>query len=271
MRLRVFLFAVLFLSATFAYSFQEVKTLNLPADGIKKLEIDCGAGFLKVRGNEALNEIRVEAEIIVKGKSEKKAKDFIKKYIELFLDKRGNRAVLVSKIKPFHSLFSFRQRVINVTVDVPKNMPLDIDDGSGSISIENINGNIDVDDGSGSMSIEDVEGEIVIDDGSGGLSIEDITGNVEIEDGSGEIELQNVAGNVEIEDGSGKINAREIAGDVSIDDSSGSMYLFDIHGEVVVSDGSGSINIDGVDKDVIIKRDGTGSVKIKNVKGKVIK
>jgi len=38
---------------------------------------------------------------------------------------------------------------------------------------------------------------------------------------------------------------------------------------VTVRDGSGSITIDGVEKDVYIPSDGSGSVRVNNVKGKV--
>jgi len=45
----------------------------------------------------------------------------------------------------------------------------------------------------------------------------------------------------------------------------------DVLGDVTIIDGSGSIRVNGVEKDVIIKRDGSGSVNIANVKGKVVK
>jgi len=271
MRLRIFVLILFLFSAVSAFSFEEVKTLSLKADGIEKLVIECGSGFLEVRGNEALDTFKVKAEIIVKGKSEDKAKEFIKKYVELYLEKRGNRAVLVSKFKPYRSLFSFRKRVINLTVDVPQHISLNIDDGSGSMIVENIRGDMEIDDGSGSTSLKDIEGEIIIDDGSGEIDIEDVVGTVRIDDGSGDVEIIKVTGDVEIDDGSGDIEARDIDGNVEVDDSSGSMYLVNIQGDVVVSDSSGSINIDGVEKDVTIKRDSSGKVNIKNVRGKVIK
>jgi len=253
MRFKVLLSTMILLIASYAFSFEEVRNLNLSAEGIEKLEIDCGAGFLEVRGSEGLKEMQVTAEIIVKGLSEKKTIEYIQEKVELSLEKRGKRAALISKFKSSFSFFSFRERVINLTVNMPKNMSLYIDDGSGYMMIENIEGEIEIDDGSGEIRVEKIKGNMIIDDGSGEIDLKDIWGDVSIEDGSGEVEV------------------KEIQGDVSIDDSSGSIYVEDVQGGVIVSDGSGSINIDGVGKDVVIKRDGSGSVNISNVKGRVIK
>jgi len=272
MRSRVFLVGVVFLSATFAFSYQEVKELNLPAEGIKELKIRCGAGSLEVVGREDLQEIQVTAEIAVKGEREEKAKKFIRERMKLSLDKIGEKAVLVSKFKqPQPILFSFREKLINLTVNVPKNMSLNIDDGSGWMRIENIAGNVDIDDGSGSIKIVNVTGELHLEDGSGEIRAEKIEGDMVIDDGSGGIALRDISGDVKIDDGSGNIEMKGILGSVSVVDGSGSIYAGDVQGDVEVSDGSGSINIDGVERDVTIKRDGGGGVNIKNVKGRIAK
>lgn len=233
MKFKILFLTLLFISACMAFSFQDVKELSLSAQGIEMLEINCGSGFLKVIGYEGRNEIEVEAEIIVQGKKESSSEEFIRKYVELSLEKRGRRAVLTSDIKDFPKFFSFGNTVINLTVSIPKNMGLDINDGSGSIRVENIAGNVSVDDGSGSMAIENVEGSVRIDDGSGSIEVDDVRGDVEVDDGSGSISIRNIGGSV------------------------------------TVRDGSGSIYINGVEKDVYIPSEGSGGLRISNVKGTV--
>jgi len=272
MRLRIFLLGLIFLSANLAFSYQDVRELSLPAEGIKKLEIRCGAGFLEVRGREDLQEIEVMAEIKVSGLREEKAQKLINEKVRLSLEKKGEKAVLLSKFhEPVSVFFSFREKLINLTVNVPKNMPLSIDDGSGWVRIENIAGEVEIDDGSGSIRIEDITGKVEIDDGSGEIQVEKIEGALEIDDGSGEIEMKSISGDVFIDDGSGDIEMKGILGSVSIVDGSGSIYVEDVQGDVEVSDGSGSINIDGVERNVTIKRAGSGSVNIRNVKGNIYK
>jgi len=251
MKFKIIFVALFFLCVSFTFAYEDVRNLSLSAKGIDELEIDCGSGFLKVNGQKGLTEIKVEAEIVLEGKSEKSAEEFIQKYLKLSLKKRGSRAVLISGFESYRSLFSFSNKLINLTVSIPAEMDLDVDDGSGSISIE------------------DIAGALKIDDGSGSMEIVNIKGNVDVDDGSGEIELEKITGDVSVDDGSGEILVEGVSGDVSVDDGSGSIIIRNIGGNVTVRDGSGSITIDGVEKDVYIPSDGSGSVRVNNVKGKV--
>ena len=215
MKFKILFLATLFLSACIAFPFEEAKELSLSAQGIETLEINCGSGFLKVTGYEGRNKIEVEAEIEVEGRRESDAEEFIRKYVELSLEKKGSRAVLISNFKDFPKFFSLGNTVINLTVSIPRNLDLDINDGSGSIRVENIAGNVSVDDGSGSMEIENVEGSVRIDDGSGTIEVNGIGRNVEVNDGSGSIYIDGVEGDVIIkDDGSGSIRIQNVKGKV---------------------------------------------------------
>ncbi len=229
-------FLVLFVfCVALVFSFEKTEHLSLSADGIEKLVVDCGSGFLYVAGEDSLRSVEVEAEIIVKGKSERDIEDYVKDYVKLELKKQGSKAILTSMFKNKFPNINFRTRVINLTVRVPKNLDLEVDDGSGEVKIIQIDGNIQIDDGSGEITVRDIQGDVEVDDGSGTVDISHVTGSVTVDDGSGTIEVNDIGENVK------------------------------------VSDGSGSIYIDGVGGDVIIKDDGSGSVNIQNVKGKVIK
>jgi len=247
----VIIFILILVFATSVFADEKSQNLTIAAAGISLLDIDCGSGFLKVTGKEGLSNIEVQAEIIVKGMSAQKTEKFIQDKLVLSLEKRGQKAYLVSKFKSYVSLFSLGTKAINLTVFVPKSIELKVDDGSGETSIANIQGNINIDDGSGKTTIMDVQGDLNVDDGSGDLTLQDIKGNIEIEDGSGDIRLEEIQGEVIIEDGSGSIHVQGALGDV------------------IISDGSGSINVDNVEKDVVIKRAGSGGVTITNVKGQV--
>jgi hypothetical protein len=232
MRSKFLLVTLTVLCTTAALSFEKVKDLRLNAEGIRKFEIECTSGFFKVKGDSSLKAIEVSAEIIRKGKSDKEADEYIRDNVILKLERKGDKAILVSKFTK--KLFS-GNRAINLTVNVPKNISLDVKDSSGE------------------MSIQDIIGDIYVDDGSGGIKIE------------------NIQGNVKIEDGSGTLSVRDVKGDFSVDDGSGTIDVRGISGTVVVDDGSGSIRIENVGGDVHIKDDGSGSLSIRDVKGKVIK
>ncbi len=199
MKTKVLFTILFFLCLTFSYSHQDVKNLTLPAGGIDKLEIDCGAGFLKVNGiKEGIGNIEVEAEIVLRGMSQSRAEDFIKRNVKLSLKKVGSKAVLISKFdNSFSSIFAFKEKLINLTVKMPEVMDLNIDDGSGDIDFEDIHGSISIDDNSGSIDIRDVLGDVTIIDGSGSIRVNGVEKDVIIKrDGSGSVNISNVKGRV---------------------------------------------------------------------------
>jgi len=216
------------------------KQLTLDAKSIELLEVDCGAGFLKVTGMQNATEIKVQAEIFVSDIDRDRAEEFLEKTLRLYLERDGEDAILKSgfdyRDSFWEKLFDDHPNTrIDLTVQVPRKIDLKIDDGSGFTVIENIDGSVKMDDGSGETTIRGITGEVWIDDGSGELHISDVGGDVEIDDGSGEITVRDVQGNVRVDDG------------------------------------SGSIKISGVAKDVIIEDDGSGHVKISDVKGKIVR
>lgn len=230
MRSKFLFIALVILCTTAALTFEKVKDLSLDAEGIQKLKIECGSGFLKVTGKES-RVIEVRAEIIRRGKDDKDADEYIQNNVILKLEREGSQAVLISKFK--NKLFT-GSRVINLTVNVPENIDIDVNDGSGEISIQNITGDIDVDDGSGTIAIDDIRGNVKIDDGSGTLSVRKVEGNVSIDDGSGTIDVAGVSGTVIVDDGSGSIRIEGVGGDVHIkDDGSGSLSIRDVKGKVI--------------------------------------
>lgn len=273
--LTIVLFAALIFFSPAHADYSETRNLSISAEDIKRLEIDCGAGFLKITGIEGLKEIEVEAEIIIDAINKKKAKNYIRDNARLDLKAKGSKAILESYFKDsdffLSNLFSSKSARIDLIVRIPKTMVVDIEDGSGFIHIRDIDNDITIDDGSGDVSVENILGNLDMNDGSGGIELEYITGDVDIEDASGEIEAFDVDGDLAIEDGSGSIRVKDVSGNVKIDDGSGDITIRNVSGSVIVDDGSGDIRINYVGKDVRIIDDGSGDCDISHVEGKVIR
>ena len=235
-------------------AFETTKTLELNAQGIRRLDIRSGAGSLTVTGREGLAAIEVKAEVVAPHTRDKDAEEFLRDRVDLTLEKRGDVAVLVGRIREERRIFHFDDGArIDLTVMVPKALALDIDDGSGGIVVEDLAAGLRVEDGSGEIRVSRVAGEVMIEDGSGDIAVENIEGSLEIDDGSGGIEVSDVTGNVSVDDGSGEIVIRRIGGTVTVDD------------------GSGGIDIDDVEKDIRLIDVGSGSVRISGEKGRVIR
>jgi hypothetical protein len=249
MKSAALLFLALLPAVVFAGTYRETRTLELRAGGVQVLSVRCGAGGLPLKGIEGTDIIHVFAEIESEGTDKEEFQLLVDKLIQLDLRREYDQVLLFSNalIPPLTNI----EIRIHLNIQVPVNMNVRIIDGSGSIDITNIIGNLS------------------IDDDSGAINAENITGPVLIEDGSGDIEIEDVQGKLEIVDGSGQIVIRHVTGDVTIKDASGGIEVNDIGGSVTVSDGSGSIDIYRVKKNVFIREAGSGEIDIDGVQGKV--
>lgn len=220
--------------------FKEKKQLSLNASGLKNLEIDATAGFLIVTGSD-VSQIEVTADI-----------ETFNDRFKLSLEAKGDTAVLKADLGKSHSFnWGDNHPKIDLTVKVPMDINLIIDDGSGSITISKV------------KSISK------LDDGSGSIKISEVGGNVNIEDGSGSLDIRNIQGNVEIDDGSGSIIAEKITGYLKVEDGSGSMGITDVGGLVTIDDGSGNINLSNLRNGLTIIEEGSGGLKMNDIKGPV--
>lgn len=213
--------------------YEETRDLTLDANGIVTVVIEAGAGSLEVRGSADARSISVTAYIHVPAK-EAKALRIIESDMVLKLERDGDSAVLHGYFE--HSGWNWGDSPsIRLDVEVPGRVGLDIEDGSGS------------------------------------MRIWDVSGDIKIDDGSGSLQMSNVGGDIEIEDGSGSVSIEGVGGDISINDGSGSITIKDVRGSVVVDDGSGSINVTDVDADLTIINDGSGSLSFARIEGRVEK
>jgi hypothetical protein len=215
---------------------EEARDLALEAGDLGTLRIEAGAGSLKVIGVPDSDRIVVSAVITVPDADADEAAKVMEEDMVLSLEKRGDRAELLSYFESRSSWFGDSPS-IRLEVRVPARMSLDVEDGSGSIEIRDLSGDVVLDDGSGSIRLADVGGSIRLKDGSGSIEISGAGGEVDLVDGSGSIRLQGVAGSATIEDGSGSIEVAEVSGDVSIPESgSGSVDVRDVQGRVTRDD-----------------------------------
>lgn len=256
MRAGFVIFLILMVTSSLCYGFEETRTLTLSADNIETLAIQCGGGSLEISGVEDQQQIDVEAVIIIENVDAEKVQEILDKHLNLSLAKQGTKAVLTSvyedRDRSFFSFFGDDALVnVDLTVTIPRIMNLDIDDGSGWMSIRDVFGNLELNDGSGDVEIRNLKGNADIKDGSGGFDLREVLGQVTIEDGSGELQIHDVTGNVAVDDGSGELDISKIKGSVE------------------VRDGSGDIRVSRISKDVIIHRSGSGGVSIHDVEGEV--
>lgn len=213
----------------------------LQVEDAADLRIEAEAGFLKVIGEPGLSEVIVDG--IACASTAAYLED-----IELRTGRRGSSLTLDVDLPDIDWNWNRYVR-LDLTVRVPADLALDIEDGSGSIDIEGV-GTTRLDDGSGSITIENLRGDLTLRDGSGSIDVRDVEGSLTVdEDGSGSMQISGITGDVDIdEDGSGSISIRDVGGNVRIrEDGSGSIRAVEVVGDFIVDrDGSGGITADGI-------------------------
>jgi DUF4097 and DUF4098 domain-containing protein YvlB len=211
--------------------YEEVRNLDLDADGVSQLSIKAGAGSMDVTGVRGLDKIAVKATVVVPDTDEDKAVKVIEKKMTLSLDQQGSEAQLDAWFDDGSMGFGSNAHIV-LEVSVPQGLSVNIDDGSGSLNVRDVAGDVTIDDGSGSIDVDNVA-SLKIDDGSGSIDVENASGDVSIVDGSGSISVVHVKGSVTIDDGSGSIKVSDVENDlIIIDDGSGSLSISDVRGSV---------------------------------------
>ena len=213
--MRSFIVLAMF-TATLAHAgwsdYEEVRDLDLDAKGVKRISIDAGAGSMDVTGVDGLDAITVKATIVVEDTDESAAKKIIEKKMVLTLQKVGDEG----QLKAFfdHGVMGFGANAhIALEISVPQGLALSINDGSGSMDVTDVKGDVTIDDGSGSIDVRNVA-HLKIDDGSGSIDVSGALGDVFIVDGSGSITVEHVQGSVSVDDGSGSIRVSDVENDL---------------------------------------------------------
>ena len=167
-----------------------------PASGITKVVIIGRAGSLDVNGQSGVTEIRAT------GKSES--------HDAKLVATRSGSQLTIEAVTP-------DDRALDFDVTLPAGVAVKIDDGSGELNVKNV-GQLDVTDGSGSLSIDGVTGNVRISDGSGSIDVKNVSGSVTItDDGSGSVNVTDVRGDFTVlKKGSGHVDYARIGGRVSV-------------------------------------------------------
>lgn len=221
------------------------------AAGARLIRVNAGAGFLRINGRTGVNQVRVTG--VAHASSQRTLNE-----IKLLAERQGDEVVIrmVTPEDDNRSFWDFfrgdYRRALDLTIDVPVGTSLEVEDGSGEVTIKGT-GPVTVSDGSGELELSGITGAVRITDGSGNIRVTGVEGDVHVDDGSGNIDANNITGNFTVgSDGSGNIDVTGIGGTMRVDD-----------------DGSGTIDVRRVGGDFIVDSKGSGTIDYDTVKGSV--
>ncbi|HKW48119.1 MAG TPA: hypothetical protein VJN70_11760 [Gemmatimonadaceae bacterium] len=228
-----------------AQDYTAPRNATVPASRAERIEVIGRAGLLRIDGRNGARDVTVRGTARA---SSRRALDDVR----LIAEERGGTIHIEADIPENRDWNDDDREALDLVIEVPSDLPIDVQDGSGDLEIRNV-GSLDLRDGSGEATIEHVGGNLRATDGSGALHITDVRGDVSVSDGSGLLEIRDVDGGVEIPSkGSGPLHVTNVAKSVR-----------------VRSKGSGSVDVNHVGGDFIVDRKASGSIAYADVKGRV--
>lgn len=223
------------------------RSVTISMAGVHTVVVTTGTGWLRIQGHARFPNLQARG--IAHASSDK----FLAA-IRLTVQRSGDTA-FVASTAPLDTGSVAGPAVLDLTLDLPSDVALDVTDasgetiihdvgplllatsGSGGVEIDNVAGALGIVDGPGDLQASNVHGDVYIRDGSGSIYLSSISGSVDIPvDGAGEIQVADVTGSVHIgAKSSGEVAARDIGGDLLVDArGSGSVEYHDVKGHVAV-------------------------------------
>jgi DUF4097 and DUF4098 domain-containing protein YvlB len=234
------------------------------AGGVSLLKVNALAGYLEISATES-------SEISFTGHACTDEDEWLER-MTLDVERKDQTLILTVMIPYDDDDFDARYAYIDVDIALPANLPLEVKDSSGDITISDVSATR-VDDSSGNIRIVHNQSSLTVKDSSGDITIKDLKGDAEISDSSGDIDIRQIDGSVLVpRDSSGEIDIETVTGQVTIgSDSSGDIEISDVSADVEIgSDGSGGIKIHDVQGGVRIGSDGSGGVSVTNISGDLL-
>ena len=212
------------------------RSLPLSAD-TERLLLDNAAGDLVIEGEDR-DDIFVEIEVYGPSREDERTHRRVADDLKIRIDEVDETTRrLVAELGPAPEGYS-----IDVTVHMPRDLALELHDGSGDIVVDGV-GSLELVDGSGDLAVFDIAGDVRIDDDSGDIAVAGVGGDLRLTDESGDIGIADCDGDVDIIDGSGDMGLVDIAGTVTIEDGSGDIGVVDAGHVDIVRDDSGDVGI----------------------------
>jgi hypothetical protein len=216
----------LFLQNTFADEEIE-KSFSVSPGGWLKLESDLGSIDV-----ETHNENTVKVKVI------KKVRDFWglrgKKVLDEFevrFEQKGDDVYVYGELEDWKS---DRGSHLNIRyiITVPAKYNLDLHTAGGSISIDDLAGEVLAKTSGGSLDFGNIRGAVTAKTSGGSISTESCIGNSEFKTSGGSISLGDAEGDIEAHTSGGSVTIESVKGDINTTTSGGSIDVHEVMGNI---------------------------------------
>jgi DUF4097 and DUF4098 domain-containing protein YvlB len=224
----VLLFAV---AATVSADSRVERTLKLEPGGTFRLDSDIGA--VVVRGKEGAG-----AHVLFESSRADLQEEFDFKF-----DERPGEVVVTAKSR-HHGWFDggYHGRV-EVTVEVPAETAVDIHTAGGSIRLSATKRPAKLRTSGGSLTIEDLSGDLDGDTSGGSVHVRNAAGKVRVRTSGGSIEATHIEGPLDAATSGGSVRIEGVKGDLKAHSSGGPIHIIDAEGRVDADTSGGGVDV----------------------------
>ena len=177
-----------------------VRTINenFESSGHGAVVFDLNVGEMKVEGIDG-DQIRAEVRVrCVRGRDRSKCEKRAEAVELTSSDRRGKLYLEVEGT----GLWRSRDVTVEVTLQIPTSMPLELEVGTGAANLENLGASLILDMGVGEATLTNLSGDVTVDMGVGEITLtmpESAVGEVMLDNGIGETELRHKEGRNAVE------------------------------------------------------------------------
>lgn len=150
----------------------------------------------------------------------------------------------------------------NWDLELPDNISLNINTGSGDLSIAELQADVKTNLGSGDIDIHNVKGDLNFNTGSGNIELHKFEGEIRLNTGSGDIRAEGGSGSFSFNAGSGNIKLIKLNGDFSMNTGSGNIKAEDLG-----INSSSSFNTGSGDATVVLSSELNHSISVNSGSG----
>ena len=141
-------------SAGGAQEYEAARDATVPAAGATVMRLDARAGSLRIEGQNGIGEVRI------RGTARASSRELLEG-IKLEANRDGNEVRVEVVIPEIRESGWDHQAALDLVIEVPASLPLDVRDSSGDVEIRNV-ARLDIDDRSRDLNHENDAGALNI-------------------------------------------------------------------------------------------------------------
>lgn len=240
--LTTFFFCFIIVSALYADIEDTVqKSFQVGQGGTLTLETDLGS--IEVTGDGG-NQVKVEIIRKVDTGSTREAKDILEN-LDMQFDQNGDDVNITVKYnREKEGLFRWIKNSklrLSFKIQVPEKYNVDLQTAGGSISVDDLEGEVNTKTSGGSLKFGEIVGPVYGRTSGGSIALEQCEGTADVKTSGGSISIGEVDGDVEAHTSGGSLRITQARGSVNASTSGGSITVEEVMGTINASTSGGSV------------------------------